>query len=72
MENIEVVKVPSPKCPRCGSEHVFVFRSHIVCDDCEKETAGTSDFIKEKKNKTIKLLLEDIGDCNVGKAVGCL
>lgn len=62
MGAIKVEKVPSPRCPKCGSEYVFTYRSRIICDSCESITAKTSDFIEDKKEKVLKQLLKEIGD----------
>lgn len=69
---MESIKVPSPKCPICGSERVFVSRSTTYCDECGKPTATTSNFMEQKKNKQLKILLEDIGDYYVDEVVECV
>jgi len=69
---VESIKVPSPKCPKCGSENVFVSRTSIICDACGNPNVATSDFMKRQKTEKLKLLLEEVGENYDDETVECL
>jgi ribosomal protein L37AE/L43A len=48
---IEVEKIPNLECEVCGSFYVTMTEKGIECDNCDKITANTSDWLKEKNNK---------------------
>lgn len=55
-----VEKVPSLRCPACGSEYVILADNKIECDDCNRVTANTSDLTKTKKQEVEKILTSNL------------
>lgn len=53
---IEIERVPSVTCDECDSEYVIITKNGKECDDCNRITVNTSDYIQNKKNKKEKLL----------------
>lgn len=57
MLKYKIEKVPSPVCDTCGSSYVTMTDKGLECDDCERITAQTSDYMKKQKRKLEKLIL---------------
>lgn len=53
---MKIEKIPSLTCDDCGSSCVTMTDKGIECDDCNRVTVQTSDFIRRKKNKLEKTL----------------
>ena len=53
---MKVEKIPSVICDECGSNYVIITQDGKECDECNRITANTSDYLNNKKDKREKLL----------------
>jgi len=52
---MEIEKIPSLMCDKCGGTNAMIVDGVLECDDCERITAQSSDLLKSKQ-KTVILL----------------